>query len=117
MRAQDSYFNQKKIYKWLALNSYDASITLAKERGAFPIWDLQKEEDHPFLDRIITKLLPERIEDYKTHGRRNIANTTTAPAGSVSCLTQTTSGIEPAFMLYYKRRKKINIRSRSIISN
>jgi ribonucleoside-diphosphate reductase alpha chain len=60
------------------------------------------------LDRIVSELLPERIDDYKTYGRRNIANTTTAPAGSVSCLTQTTSGIEPAFMLYYKRRKKIN---------
>ena len=98
----------EEVYKWLALNSYDASITLAKERGAFPICDVSREEDHPFLDRILTELLPEKVEDYKKYGRRNIANTTTAPAGSVSCLTQTTSGIEPAFMLYYKRRKKIN---------
>ena len=67
----------------------------------------EKEKDHPFLQRIISNLLPERQEDYKKYGRRNIANTTTAPAGSVSCLTQTTSGIEPAFMLYYKRRKKV----------
>jgi ribonucleoside-diphosphate reductase alpha chain len=52
-------------------------------------------------------LTPEVVEDYRTYGRRNIANTTTAPAGSVSCLTQTTSGIEPAFMLYYKSRKKV----------
>ena len=98
----------EEIYKWLALNSYDESITLAKERGAFPICDVQREEGHPFLSRIIKELLPEKIADYKKYGRRNIANTTTAPAGSVSCLTQTTSGIEPAFMLYYKRRKKIN---------
>ena len=98
----------EEIYKWLALNSYESSITLAKERGAFPIWDAEKEKDHPFLQRIISELLPERIEDYNTFGRRNIANTTTAPAGSVSCLTQTTSGIEPAFMLHYTRRKKIN---------
>lgn len=106
--SEQSIETTEEIYKWLALNSYEASILLAKERGAFPIWDLEKEEGHPFLDRIITELLPERIEDYKNHGRRNIANTTTAPAGSVSCLTQTTSGIEPAFMLHYTRRKKIN---------
>jgi len=96
----------EEIYKWLALNSYEASIQLAKERGAFTCWMHEKEKDHPFLQRIISNLLPERQEDYKKYGRRNIANTTTAPAGSVSCLTQTTSGIEPAFMLYYKRRKK-----------
>ena len=97
----------EEIYKWLALNSYESSIQLAKERGAFPICDVEKEKGHPFLERIIGELLPERQEDYKYYGRRNIANTTTAPAGSVSCLTQTTSGIEPAFMLYYKRRKKV----------
>tara|TARA_A100001011_G_scaffold400073_1_gene512140 strand:- start:4921 stop:7446 length:2526 start_codon:yes stop_codon:yes gene_type:complete len=98
----------EEIYKWLALNSYESSILLAKERGSFPIWDFEKEDKHPFLDRVISELLPERIEDYAKYGRRNIANTTTAPAGSVSVLTQTTSGIEPAYMLHYKRRKKIN---------
>ena len=97
----------EEIYKWLALNSYESSIQLAKERGAFTCWMHEKEKDHPFLQRIISNLLPERQADYKKYGRRNIANTTTAPAGSVSCLTQTTSGIEPAFMLYYKRRKKV----------
>ncbi len=97
----------EEIYKWLALNSYESSIQLAKERGAFTCWMHEKEKDHPFLQRIISNLLPERQEEYKKYGRRNIANTTTAPAGSVSCLTQTTSGIEPAFMLYYKRRKKV----------
>tara|TARA_A100001015_G_C15030492_1_gene732949 strand:- start:200 stop:2716 length:2517 start_codon:yes stop_codon:yes gene_type:complete len=106
--SKESIETTEEIYKWLALNSYEASIVLAKERGAFPIWDLQKENGHPFLDRIISELLPERINDYQKYGRRNIANTTTAPAGSVSCLTQTTSGIEPAFMLHYTRRKKIN---------
>ncbi len=97
----------EEIYKWLAQNSYESSIQLAKERGAFTCWMHEKEKDHPFLERIISSLLPERQEDYRKYGRRNIANTTTAPAGSVSCLTQTTSGIEPAFMLYYKRRKKV----------
>ena len=103
----ESIKTTEEIYKWLALNSYESSIQLAKERGAFTCWMHEKEKDHPFLQRIISNLLPERQEDYKKYGRRNIANTTTAPAGSVSCLTQTTSGIEPAFMLYYKRRKKV----------
>ncbi len=106
--SDESIQTTEEIYKWLSLASYEESIVLAKERGAFPVWNLEKEEEHPFLDRIISELLPYRIEDYRTYGRRNIANTTTAPAGSVSCLTQTTSGIEPAFMLHYTRRKKIN---------
>lgn len=97
----------EEIYKWLSLASYEESIQLAKERGAFEVFNHNKEKDHPFLERIFNELTPEAIEDYRTYGRRNIANTTTAPAGSVSCLTQTTSGIEPAFMLYYKRRKKV----------
>jgi len=97
----------EEIYKWLSLASYEESIQLAKERGAFEIFNHRKEKVHPFLKRVISELTPEVVEDYRTYGRRNIANTTTAPAGSVSCLTQTTSGIEPAFMLYYKRRKKV----------
>jgi len=105
--SDESIETVEEIYKWLSLASYEESIQLAKERGAFEVFDHRKEKDHPFLDRIFSELTPEVIEDYRTYGRRNIANTTTAPAGSVSCLTQTTSGIEPAFMLYYKRRKKV----------
>jgi ribonucleoside-diphosphate reductase alpha chain len=97
----------EEIYKWLSLASYEESIQLAKERGAFPIFDASKEEDHPFISRVVNELVDPVQADYRQYGRRNIANTTTAPAGSVSCLTQTTSGIEPAFMLYYKRRKKV----------
>ena len=97
----------EEIYKWLSLASYEESIQLAKERGAFPIFDVSKEEGHPFIGRVVNSLTEEAQADYRQYGRRNIANTTTAPAGSVSCLTQTTSGIEPAFMLYYKRRKKV----------
>jgi ribonucleoside-diphosphate reductase alpha chain len=97
----------EEIYKWLSLASYEESIQLAKERGAFPIFDASKEEDHPFISRIISELVDPVQADYRQYGRRNIANTTTAPAGSVSCLTQTTSGIEPAFMLHYTRRKKV----------
>ena len=105
--SKESIKTTEEIYKWLSLASYEESIQLAKERGAFPVFNHGKEKDHPFLERIFSELTPEVIEDYRTYGRRNIANTTTAPAGSVSCLTQTTSGIEPAFMLYYKRRKKV----------
>ena len=106
--SDESIDTVEEFYKWLALNSYDASIQMAEERGAFPICSVEKELGHPFLSRIIDVFTPEQQERYAKFGRRNIANTTTAPAGSVSCLTQTTSGIEPAFMLYYKRRRKIN---------
>ena len=105
--SEESIKTTEEIYKWLSLASYEESIQLAKERGAFPVFNHRKEKDHPFLERIFSELTPEVIEDYRTYGRRNIANTTTAPAGSVSCLTQTTSGIEPAFMLHYTRRKKV----------
>lgn len=105
--SDESIETVEEVYKWLALNSYHASIDLAEERGCFPLWYLSKEEGHPFLERVISELLPETQEKYRKYGRRNIANTTTAPAGSVSCLTQTTSGIEPAFMLHYTRRKKV----------
>ena len=97
----------EEIYKWLAINSYETSIRLAKERGSFPVFDYKKEQNHPFLDRVIGQADEHIKRMYKEYGRRNISNTTTAPAGSVSCLTQTTSGIEPAFMLYYTRRKKV----------
>tara|TARA_Y100000593_G_scaffold94946_1_gene197492 strand:- start:327 stop:2828 length:2502 start_codon:yes stop_codon:yes gene_type:complete len=106
--SEKSITTTEEIYKWLSLASYEESINLAKERGAFPIWDAEMEKDHPFLNRIISELMPDIKKDYYNYGRRNIANTTTAPAGSVSCLTQTTSGVEPAFQVVYKRRKKIN---------
>ena len=105
--SDSSIETTEEIYKWLSLASYEESINLAEERGSFPVWRKEKESDHPFLTRIISSLTPEMQEKYQKYGRRNIANTTTAPAGSVSCLTQTTSGIEPAFMLYYTRRKKV----------
>jgi len=95
-----------KIYKALAVNAYRSSIMMAKERGAFEVFDAKKEEGHPFLQRI-WDADDELLAMNKKYGRRNIALTTTAPAGSVSVLTQTTSGIEPAFMLHYTRRKKL----------
>jgi ribonucleoside-diphosphate reductase alpha chain len=95
------------ITKELAISSYTESCNLAKERGAFDVYDFDRETDHPFMKRLF-EASPELRELHKKHGRRNIAITTIAPCGSVSCLTKTTSGIEPSFMLEYTRRKKIN---------
>lgn len=94
------------IYGILAYKSYWETTCLAEQRGTFPAYDYEKEKDHSFINSIAKadKELQSRLKKY---GRRNIALTTTAPAGSVSILTQTTSGIEPAFEVVYKRRRKI----------
>lgn len=105
--SKESVVLTEKMYQALAIGSYRASCVMAKERGAFPVFDHKLEKDHPFLNRI-WEAAPDVYALYKKYGRRNIANTTTAPTGSVSTLTQTTSGIEPAYSLLYKRRKKIN---------
>lgn len=97
-----------KIYRTLAVGSYTSSCIMAKERGAFPQFDYNLEKDHEYLNSIFDDCPRETKRMWKKYGRRNIANTTTAPAGSVSALTQTTSGIEPVFMLSYVRRKKHN---------
>lgn len=106
--SDESIEMTEKIYKSLAVNAYRSSIMLARERGAFPIWNYEKEKDHPFVKKIIDCLDDDTKLFYKKYGRRNIALTTTAPTGTVSMMTQTTSGIEPAFLLSYMRRKKIN---------
>ncbi len=105
--SEESIAVTEEIYKNLALGSYTMSIRLAEERGSFPVCDVSKEKDHPFIKRILDNLPSDVVSTYKKHGRRNIANTTTAPAGSVSCETQTTSGIEPAYLLSYNRRRKL----------
>lgn len=97
----------EQLYKTLCLSSYKESINLAKERGAFPAFSHKAESDNLFINRVLDEDAELKAE-YLKYGRRNIANLTTAPAGSVSICTQTTSGIEPAFMVSYKRRKKIN---------
>ena len=105
--SEESVKMIEKIYKCLSLNSYRASCEMARERGAFPIHDPHRERNHPFLSRIWDA--DSELWDMNVRwGRRNIALTTTAPAGSVSTLSQTTSGIEPAFLLSYTRRRKIN---------
>ena len=105
--SEESIRTVEKIYKCLTVSAYKSSCNLAQERGAFPVYDPLKEEGHAYLARVLGSD-EELAAMHSKHGRRNIALTTTAPAGSVSVLTQTTSGIEPAFLLKYMRRKKIN---------
>ncbi len=97
----------ESIYQAVCLNAYRSTVTMAKERGAFPVYSYDRESQHPFIQQVMDSD-SELAASYKKYGRRNIALTTTAPGGSVSILSQTTSGIEPAFMLFYKRRKKVN---------
>lgn len=105
--SEGSITMTEKIYRQMAVSAHGSSIQMAEERGAFPIFSYEKEKDHDFLQEIIGQIGPEFEEKWKKFGRRNIALTTTAPTGSVSCLTQTTSGIEPAYLLSYKRRRKL----------
>ncbi len=104
--SDESVDMTEQIYKALAVNAYRSSVMMAKERGPFEIHNFDVEDGHPFLERIWGEDKELKAMN-KQYGRRNIALTTTAPAGSVSVLTQTTSGIEPAFMLHYTRRKKL----------
>lgn len=97
----------ESITKSLAIESYTESCNLAKERGPFELYDFDREVGHPFIERLFEESSDLR-DMHKAYGRRNIAISTIAPCGSVSCLTQTTSGIEPVFMLQYTRRKKVN---------
>jgi len=98
----------EEIQKTLAVNAYKSSIIMAKERGSFSMWNYETEKDAPFIKRIIEQLEPEYVQMFKETGRRNIALLTIAPGGTVSLMTQTTSGIEPVFLPAYKRRRKIN---------
>ena len=97
----------EKVQKELKLSAYYSSVTMAKERGAFPLYDTEREKDNPFILRIKeedTNLYNEMM----IYGRRNMALLTIAPTGTVSLMAQTSSGLEPVFMISYKRRKKIN---------
>lgn len=95
------------IHKTLAVAAYGSSVVLAKERGAFEIFDAEREKNNPFINRI-KDAAPEVYEEMLKFGRRNIACLTIAPTGTTSLMTQTTSGIEPVFLPVYKRRRKIN---------
>ena len=96
-----------EVHKCLALNVYRSSVELAKERGAFPIYDAEREKSNPFIQRI-ADVDPALYQDMIRHGRRNIAMLTIAPTGTTSLMTQTSSGIEPVFLISYKRRRKVN---------
>lgn len=105
--SEESLEFSENVHKNLALEVYRGSMELAKERGTFGIFDWELEKNNPFLQRL-GEADPELLKDISQHGRRNIALLTIAPTGTTSLMTQTTSGIEPVFMVSYKRRKKIN---------
>lgn len=96
-----------EVQKTLAVEAYRSSVHLARDRGPFPIYDAQREKNNPFINRI-KEQDEELYNDMVKYGRRNIALLTIAPTGTTSLMTQTTSGIEPVFMPFYKRRRKVN---------
>lgn len=101
-----------KVHKTLAIEAYRSSVAMAKDRGSFPIYDSMREEKNPMINRI-KEADPGLYDDMVKYGRRNIALLTIAPTGTTSIMTQTTSGIEPVFMVSYKRRRKVNPNDKS----
>lgn len=101
-----TYFSSE-VHKTIAVEAYRSSVNMAKERGAFSIYDADREKNNPFVNRI-KGVDPQLYDDMVKYGRRNIACLTIAPTGTTSLMTQTTSGIEPVFMPVYKRRRKVN---------
>ena len=97
----------EKVHKTVALGAYRSSVEMAKERGAFEIYNNEREQNNPFIKRL-AEADPELYAEMKKYGRRNIACLTIAPTGTTSLMTQTTSGIEPVFLPVYKRRRKVN---------
>lgn len=97
----------EKVHRTLALAAYRSSVELAKERGAFEVYDTSREACNPYIQRL-AEADPELYNEMKKHGRRNIACLTIAPTGTTSLMTRTTSGIEPVFLPVYKRRRKVN---------
>ncbi|MDE6418715.1 MAG: ribonucleoside-diphosphate reductase, adenosylcobalamin-dependent, partial [Duncaniella sp.] len=96
-----------RVHRALALAAFASSVEMARERGAFEVYDAEREKENPMICRIRLED-PELIEEMEKHGRRNIACLTIAPTGTTSLMTRTSSGIEPVFMPVYKRRRKIN---------
>ncbi len=111
--SDESIKTCEKVHKTLALEAYRSSIDMAHARGAFPIYDSEREKNNPMIQRI-KHADPLLYEDMLKWGRRNIALLTVAPTGSVSLMTQTTSGIEPVFMPAYKRRRKVNPNDKNV---
>ncbi len=102
-----------EVHKLLAIEAYRSSVTMARERGPFPIYNTERERTNPFILRL-KESAPDVYEDMVEYGRRNVAMLTIAPTGSVSILTQTTSGLEPVFAVSYKRRRKVNPNDRNV---
>ena len=102
-----------EVHKILTIEAYRSSVTMARERGHFPMYDSDREKDNPFIQRM-KEVAPDVYEDMVQYGRRNIAMLTIAPTGSVSILTQTTSGLEPVFAVNYKRRRKVNPNEKNV---
>jgi ribonucleoside-diphosphate reductase alpha chain len=103
----------EEIQKTLALAAYSSSVNMARERGAFEIYDANREKNNPFINRL-KKEDPDLYNNMVKYGRRNIACLTIAPTGTTSLMTQTTSGIEPVFLPVYKRRRKVNPNDTSV---
>jgi len=103
-----------EVHKILAIEAYRSSVIMARERGPFPIYNTEREKNNPFLNRI-REAAPDVYADMVKYGRRNIAMLTIAPTGSVSILTQTTSGLEPVFAVFYKRRRKVNPNDKNVV--
>jgi ribonucleoside-diphosphate reductase alpha chain len=103
-----------EVHKLLAIETYRSSVNLAEERGPFPIYSSEREKNNPFISRI-KESAADVYEKMKRVGRRNIAMLTIAPTGSVSICTQTTSGIEPVYLISYKRRRKVNPNDKDVV--
>ena len=103
----------EKVHKTVALAAYRSSVTMAKERGAFTVYDAKREENNPYIQRL-READAQLYKDMTKYGRRNIACLTIAPTGTTSIMTQTTSGVEPIFMPVYTRRRKVNPNDKNV---
>ncbi len=103
----------EKVHREVAINAYRSSVNIAKERGAFEIFNHEREKNNPFINRL-KDADPQMYEDMVKYGRRNIACLTIAPTGTTSLMSQTTSGIEPVFLPVYTRRRKVNPNDRDV---
>lgn len=103
-----------EVHKTLAIEAYRSSVTMARERGAFPMYSFERERNNPFIQRI-READPDLYDEMGKWGRRNVALLTIAPTGTTSLMTQTTSGLEPVFMINYKRRRKVNPNDKSVV--
>lgn len=111
--SDDAIDFSEQVHKTVTVEAYRASVGMAKERGAFKIYDSKREKNNPLIQRI-QNADPALYEEMTKYGRRNIALLTIAPTGTTSLMTQTTSGIEPVFMPVYKRRRKVNPNDKNV---